>query len=170
MFYSVCGYPENLIQLLGFTDGAANLKCTTIRQNAVLWRHLGKLSLCCYGPNQDDFCLLLPSRQTGYLKYDPIIQQMELCYDSFFTRIFLEKLEAVLAANLEDQGMNDPMELDTAARKIFYRNLCQEFNIAFEKSSLWEPYQDNNRAIERSRIITFLLQRVNNKQGSREEA
>ncbi|KAL9540152.1 hypothetical protein MBANPS3_009854 [Mucor bainieri] len=155
-FHSCTNYPENMAQLLGFTDGAANLKCVTIKQNAVLWRHLGKASLCCYGPNQDDFCLLFPSRHTGYLKYDPIIQ-MELCYDSFFTHVFLEKLEAMLAANLEDQGINDPMDLDTAARKIFYRKLCQEFNIAIEKSSLWEPYQDNNKAIENHYIFVARL-------------
>lgn len=146
-FCSVSGYPENLTRLLGFTDGAANLKCATISQNVLLWKHIGKVSLCCYGPSQDDFCLLLPSRDTGYLKSDPIIQK-ELCYDLFFTHVFLEKLEAMLAANLEDQGINDPMDLDTAARKIFYQNLCQEFNTAIKRSNLWEPYQDNNRAIE----------------------
>jgi hypothetical protein len=101
---------------------------------------LGAAYLLPYGPEADDFYVVFPTRHTGYLEHDPLVQQA-LYNQTVLSYVFLEKMEFMLEEALLDRGAIDPMNTPTEERRRMFFTIRDDFNKQIRFSDLWLLYK-----------------------------
>jgi hypothetical protein len=96
LFYTFTDdFPNCMDELHTMTSGDASYSCNRVVHLSDFSSNIGIASIRYYGHLPDDFCLLLPSRDSGNLKYGPKIQGVQ-CLEIFLSAVCLEILEAIL--------------------------------------------------------------------------
>jgi hypothetical protein len=140
-FFGMRNIPSTINEMESYTDGEASFEAKSLEKKFKFQTNIGKVSIFYYGPEKDDFCLILPSRDTGSLKYDPVIQK-HLCYESYIVSLLLEKLERMVETEVSKRNIASMTELDTIERKKVFLNIKDTFNQGFEKSSLYPHFAE----------------------------
>ncbi len=133
--------PSTINEMISYTDGGASYDVKTLEGNANLQDNMGKVFVLYYGPDKDDFCLVLSSQDTGSLKYDPAIQS-SLCYATFISNLFLEKLESMIEKEMERRKVSSHLILDVEDRMEMFLGIRGTFNYEINQFALYQVFQD----------------------------